>query len=95
MALIRVCNSPDSVYVARQKCIHVSLLLHAGTKRAIKKALLDTGATENFIHPHVVKQLGIKTKKLTRPQKVKNVDGTLNRSGEITDAVTLLVKHNG
>jgi Reverse transcriptase (RNA-dependent DNA polymerase) len=26
---------------------------------------------------------------------VKNVDGTLNRSGEITDAVTLLVKHNG
>jgi predicted aspartyl protease len=78
MALIRACNSPDSVYVARQKCIHVSLLLHAGTKRAIKKALLDTGATENFIHPRVMKQLGIKTKKLARPRKVKNVDGTLN-----------------
>jgi hypothetical protein len=64
MALIQACNSPDSVYVARQKCIHVSLLLHARTKRAIKKALLDTGATENFIHPCVMKQLGIKTKKL-------------------------------
>jgi hypothetical protein len=25
---------------------------------------------------------------------VKNVDRTLNRSGEITNAVTLLVKHN-
>jgi predicted aspartyl protease len=66
------------MYVARQKCIHVSLLLHAGTKRAIKKALLDTGATENFIHPCVVKQLGLKSKKLTQPWKVKNIDGTLN-----------------
>jgi hypothetical protein len=72
MALIRACNSPDSVYVARQKCIHVSL----------------------FIHPRVVKQLGLKTKKLARPRKVKNVDRTLNRSREIMDAVTLLIKHN-
>jgi hypothetical protein len=64
MALIRACNSPDSVYVARKKCIHVSLLLHAGSKQAIKKALLNTGATKNFINPQIVKQLGLKTKKL-------------------------------
>jgi hypothetical protein len=95
MALIQAYNSPDSVYVARQKCIHVSLLLHAGPKQAIKKALLDPRATENFIHPWVVKQLGLKTKKLTCPRKVKNVDGTLNQSGEIMDAIILLVKHNG
>jgi hypothetical protein len=50
---------------------------------------------ENFIHPRIMKQLGLKTKKLTCPWKVKNVDGTLNQSGEITDAVILLVKHNG
>jgi predicted aspartyl protease len=67
MALIRACNSPDSVYVARKKCIHVSLLLHARPKQAIKKALLDTGATKNFVHPRIMKQLGLKTKKLAQP----------------------------
>jgi hypothetical protein len=43
----------------------------------------------------VVKQLGLKTRKLAQPRKVKNVDRTLNQSGEIMDMVTLLVKHNG
>jgi hypothetical protein len=94
MALICTCNSLDSMYVARKKSIHASLLLHTGSKRAMKKVLLNTGATKNFIHPCVVKQLGLKTKKLTQPWKVKNVDGTLNQSGEITDAVTLIVTHN-
>jgi hypothetical protein len=95
MALIRACNSPDSVYVAKKKSIHTSLLLHTGSKRAMKKALLNTGATENFIHPRVVKQLSLKTKKLSKPRKVKNMDGTLNQSREITDAVTLIVMYNG
>jgi hypothetical protein len=95
MALIQACNSPNSVYVAKKKSIHASLLLHTSLKRAMKKALLDTGATENFIHLRVVKQLSLKTKKLTKLWKVKNVDGTLNQSGEITDVVTLIVMHNG
>jgi hypothetical protein len=67
MALIRACNSPDSMYIAKKKSIHASLLLHTGPKRAMKKALLDTGATENFIHPCVVKQLSLRTKKLMKP----------------------------
>jgi Aspartyl protease len=95
MALIRACNSPDSMYIAKKKSIHASLLLHTSSKRAMKKALLDTGATKNFIHPRVVKQLSLRTRKLTKPRKVKNVDGTLNQSGEITDMVTLIVTHNG
>jgi hypothetical protein len=95
MALIRACNSPDSMYVAKKKSIHASLLLHTSTKRAMKKALLDTRATENFIHPCVVKQLNLRTKKLMKPWKVKNMDETLNQSGEITDVVTLIVMHNG
>jgi Aspartyl protease len=83
------------MYVAKKKSIHASLLLYTSLKRAMKKALLDTGATENFIHPHVVKQLSLKTKKLMKLQKVKNVDGTLNQSREITDVVTLIIMHNG
>jgi hypothetical protein len=95
MALIRACNSPDSMYVAKKKSIHTSLLLHTSSKKAKKKALLNTRATKNFIHLHVLKQLSLRTKKLTKPWKVKNMDGTLNQSGEITDAVTLIVTHDG
>jgi hypothetical protein len=33
--------------------------------------------------------------KLPKPQKVKNMDGTLNQSGEVTKGVILVVKYNG
>jgi hypothetical protein len=33
--------------------------------------------------------------KLPKPRKVKNVDGTLNQSGEVTEGVILVIKHNG
>jgi predicted aspartyl protease len=94
MALIQACAS-DNVYVSRRKSIKIDLLIHTKQKRAIQKALLDSGATECFIHPKVVKQLHLQKTKLTRPRKVKNMDGTLNQSGEVTEGVTLVVKHNG
>jgi hypothetical protein len=94
MALIQACVS-DSVYVSRRKSIKISLLIHAEQKQAIQKALLDSRATECFIHPKVVKQLQLQKIRLPRPWKVKNVDGTLNLSGEVTEGVTLVVKYNG
>jgi Reverse transcriptase (RNA-dependent DNA polymerase)/Aspartyl protease len=94
MALIWACST-DTVYIARRKSIKINLLLHMDQKQAIKKALLDSGATKCFIHPKVVKQLKLWTIKLPKPQKVKNVDGTLNQSGEVKKGVTLIIKHNG
>jgi hypothetical protein len=94
MALIRACVA-DSVYVSRRKSIKINLLLHAEQKRAIWRALLNSGATECFIHPRVVKQLQLQKTKLLKPQKVKNIDGTLNQSGEVTKGVTLIGKYNG
>jgi predicted aspartyl protease len=94
MALIQACTT-NTVYIARKKSIKVNLLLHMDRKRAIKKALLDSGATKCFIHPKVVKQLNLQSIKLPKPRKVKNVDETLNQSGEVKEGVTLIVKHNG
>jgi hypothetical protein len=42
-----------------------------------------------------VEQLQLKRVKLPKPWKVKNVDGTLNQSGEVTEGVILIVKYNG
>jgi len=57
-----------------------------------EKALLDSGATENFIDKETVKRLRVGTKKLNLQRPVYNVDGTLNRNGNITHACDLTVK---
>ena len=45
---------------------------------AEETALLDSGATENFIDHATVVRLCLGTKKLEKPQQVFNVDGTYN-----------------
>ena len=57
-----------------------------------KKILVDSGATNNFIHPHLIKHLGLGTIQLEKPKKVWNVDGTTNKGGELTHYVDLGVK---
>ena len=59
------------------------------------KALLDTGATGLFIDREYVKSNRIATRKLSRPIPVRNVDGTLNESGSITEVVDLILRYNG
>ena len=54
------------------------------SKRAETSALLDSGATENFINYQYTQQLQLPVKRLTIPWKVFNVDGTTNQKGDIT-----------
>jgi predicted aspartyl protease len=51
---------------------------------ANEKALLDSGATENFIDETTWQRLGIGQKELGKPITVTNVDGTENKKGKIT-----------
>jgi len=83
------------MYIARNHAIQVPFQLRTKTKRVDQKALLDCGATECFIHPQAVKRLKLTTRKLVKPRKVQNVDGSPNKSGEILEAVDLLVNNNG
>ena len=57
-----------------------------------KNILVDSSATNNFIHPRLVKRLGLGMSKLDKPRKVWNVDGTTNKGGELTQYVNLEVK---
>ena len=56
-----------------------------------ESALLDTGATHNFLDLRTVIQLGIGTRKLKQPRTVSNVDGTKNKAGLISKYVTITV----
>ena len=62
---------------------------------ADKRILVDSGATDNFIHPKFVKCLCVGMQELERPMKIWNIDGTTNRAGRLTHFVDLLVQTKG
>jgi hypothetical protein len=63
-----------------------------GTKKsAVYKALLDSGATENFIDPRMVEKLGIGKIPMINPRTVFNVDGMENQGGQVNHYCVLNV----
>ena len=62
---------------------------------AEKKALVDSGATDNFIHPAFAKRLGLEMMPLETPKRIYNIDNTSNKSGSITHSLELKVTTKG
>ena len=82
LASLRATNS-ERVYLSNRQSMTVRVFLHVLNKRAETPALLDSGATENFIHHQYAAQLKLPTKRLPNPRKIYNVDGTTNKKGNI------------
>lgn len=61
-------------------------------KKVQTKALVDSGATTNFIKQKFVETNHLVTNKLAVPYDVKNADGTFNISGKITEYVCAYVE---
>ena len=61
----------------------IRVYLHTSNKRAETPALLDSGATENFINHRYATHMQLLVKKLPTPRKVFNIDGTPNKKGDI------------
>ena len=57
-------------------------------------SLVDSGATDNFIHPRTIRQLCLGTSLLDKPKKLFNVDDTQNKAGSVTQYVDLSVTTN-
>ena len=64
--------------------MNIPLIIQTASTMAEQLALLDSGATENFIDYKTWKTLGIGQQTLHMPITVLNVDGTENRKGKIT-----------
>jgi hypothetical protein len=56
-------------------------------------ALVDCGATEDFIDRHYAKSSCLNLVKLAHPISVYNIDGTLNEAGSITEVVNLILHY--
>ncbi len=59
------------------------IYLHSKLKRAETIALLDSGATENFMSLDYAKHLHLPIKTLKEPRRLYNVDGTPNKAGDL------------
>ena len=57
-------------------------------------SLVDSGATDNFIHPWTIRQLCLGTSLLDKPKKLFNVDDTQNKAKSVTRYVDLSVTTN-
>jgi hypothetical protein len=62
---------------------------------ADKQALVDSGATDNFMHPNFAKRMGLGLQELPNPKKIFNIDNTTNKAGMITHYLDLDVVTKG
>src|SRR5216683_6770490 len=65
------------------------IYLHSKSKRAKTIALLNSGATENFMSLDYAKHLHLPIKTLQEPRRLFNVDGTPNKAGDLKYYVDL------
>ena len=61
----------------------VRFYVHSIAKRAEAVALVDSGATENFMNLSYARWLKLPIQNLQQPRKIFNMDGTTNKSGEL------------
>jgi len=95
MELIKAMKIQSTIcgqYMSLKNYVNVQFPLLHYRGQSEENALLDSGATENFIDSETVKRLRLGTKKLNYQRPVFNVDGTENKSGIITHTCDLLVK---
>ena len=82
----------NRVYLTTRNSINVPICFESSCGTAEKKALMDSGATENFIDWRLAKTLKVQTTLLLWPRKVYNVDGMENKAGVIERHVKLRVR---
>jgi hypothetical protein len=85
----------NNVSSTSKQTIYAPFCLKTARHLTKERGLLDSGASHNFVDIQTVIQLGLGTRKLEQLRKVTNVDGTMNKSGEISKYATLTFTYQG
>jgi hypothetical protein len=84
----------NSVYITCYQSMHIPVLICTSYFMADKKALVDSGATNNFMHLLFTKRMRLGLQELPTLKKIFNIDNTTNKSGMITHYLDLDVCTN-
>jgi hypothetical protein len=79
------------LYINKHNSIKLPFSLYTYRGKAEETALVDSGATENFVDYKTVARLRLGTKKLEQVRPIINIDGTSNQAGDIMHYCDLLV----
>jgi hypothetical protein len=82
------------MYIKRITSMNIPFSFTTAHAKAEEKALLDSGAMENFIDKETWKRKGVGKRPLVKPIKVYNVDGTENSQGDMTHFCRLRIMYN-
>jgi hypothetical protein len=77
MAWVRAlrCNT---VYITRYRSMRVPVSIRTSYFMADKKALVDSGATDNFMHPAFAKRMGLVLRSVNRSVRLGRLGFVLN-----------------
>jgi hypothetical protein len=75
-----------------QKLMTVRTFIHSAHKRAKNIALLNSGATENFLNLEYAQWLRLLIKRLPQARKLYNIDGSANKGGDLRFYTNLSVQ---
>jgi hypothetical protein len=81
-----------AVYVRSAKALNTMVYFQTALQKTDTEALIDSGATENFISPTLLQHLGIKPRTLRVPVNIRTVDGTGHKDGRIREYCWLAVE---
>src|SRR5580698_4020263 len=85
----------NSVYMMCFRSTRIPVSVRASYNMANVKALVDSGATDNFVHPNFTKRMRIGQRELDKPKNIYNIDDTTNKAGQITHYLNLAVTTGG
>ena len=86
---------PQAAFIPKEPAVHAPVNLRSLELISEVAALIDSGATDNFISPQVIQRFEIPTQKLDAPKPLRNVDGTPNKSGAIESTTDLILRYKG
>ena len=68
-----------SVFITHYQSMCIPVLICTCYFMADKRALIYSGATDNFIHPNFTKIMGVNLQELEKPKCIYNIDNTANK----------------
>jgi hypothetical protein len=83
VAIDHIRSSNTDVYISARKSMMVRTYVHSKSKCTEALALLDSGATENFLELKYAEWLQLPIKRLPEDRRLLNVDGTENKTGAL------------